>query len=103
MTVTSEEDLERLKAVGHVCALARDQMAAALRPGITTAELDAIGARILAQHGARSAPQLAYVSSAGSDSMAGMSGSDSVARWLGGAGIMVAAVALGFGLGAWTR
>ncbi|HEX7662238.1 MAG TPA: YcnI family protein [Pseudonocardiaceae bacterium] len=49
------------------------------------------------------APQLAYVSSAGSDSMAGMSGSDSVARWLGGAGIVVAAVALGFGLGAWTR
>ena len=60
MTVTGEEELERLRAVGHVCALARDQMAAALRPGITTAELDAIGAKILAEHGARSAPQLAY-------------------------------------------
>lgn len=60
MTVTGEEDLARLKAVGHVCALARDAMAAALRPGITTAELDAIGARVLTAHGARSAPQLAY-------------------------------------------
>jgi methionyl aminopeptidase len=60
VTVTGEDDLERLKAVGHVCALARDAMAAALRPGITTAELDAIGAGILAAHGARSAPQLAY-------------------------------------------
>jgi len=60
MTITGEEDLARLRAVGHVCALARDAMAAALRPGITTTELDEIGARILAEHGARSAPQLAY-------------------------------------------
>jgi methionyl aminopeptidase len=60
VTITGEEDLARLKAVGHVCALARDAMAAVLRPGITTAELDAIGARILAEHGARSAPQLTY-------------------------------------------
>ena len=60
MTIGSEEDLERLKAVGHVCALARDAMAAALRVGITTAELDDIGRRILEQHGARSAPQITY-------------------------------------------
>ena len=60
MTITGEEDLARLKAVGHVCAVARDAMAAALRPGITTAELDQIGAHILAEHGARSAPHLTY-------------------------------------------
>jgi methionyl aminopeptidase len=60
MTITGEDDLARLKAIGHVCALARDAMAAALRPGITTAELDQIGARILEQNGARSAPMLAY-------------------------------------------
>ena len=60
MTITGEDDLERLKAIGHVCALARDAMAAALRPGITTAELDAIGAAILADNGARSAPALTY-------------------------------------------
>ena len=60
MTISSEADLERLKAAGRVCALARDTMAAALRPGITTAELDAIGAKVMAAHGARSAPALTY-------------------------------------------
>ena len=60
MTIESEDQLERLKAAGRVCALARDTMASALRPGITTAELDEIGARIIAQHGARSAPALTY-------------------------------------------
>jgi Xaa-Pro aminopeptidase len=60
MTIGSEEDLERLKAIGRVCATARDAMAAALRPGITTAELDAIGKSVLDAHGARSAPALTY-------------------------------------------
>ena len=35
-------------------------MAAHVRPGITTAELDAIGARMLADQGARSAPSMVY-------------------------------------------
>ena len=60
MTIESDDQLERLKAAGRVCALARDTMASALRPGITTAELDEIGARIIAEHGARSAPALTY-------------------------------------------
>jgi methionyl aminopeptidase len=60
MTIGSEDDLDRLKAVGRVCALARDTMAEALRPGITTAELDGIGKAILDAHGARSAPGLTY-------------------------------------------
>jgi methionyl aminopeptidase len=60
MTICGEEQLERLNAVGRACALARDTMAAALRPGITTAELDDIGAQVLAAHGARSAPALTY-------------------------------------------
>ena len=60
MTVSNEDDLERLKAAGRVCALARDAMAAALRPGITTADLDAIGARVMAAYGAQSAPALTY-------------------------------------------
>ncbi len=60
MTITNEEQLERLQAAGRVCAVARDTMAAALRPGITTAELDEIGAKIIAAHGAQSAPALTY-------------------------------------------
>ncbi len=35
-------------------------MKAHLVPGITTAELDAVGADFLARHGARSAPRLVY-------------------------------------------
>ena len=35
-------------------------MEAAARPGVRTAELDAIAARVFRRHGARSAPQLAY-------------------------------------------
>lgn len=60
MTISSDDDLERLKAAGRVCALAREAMAAALRPGITTGELDEIGAGVMAAHGARSAPALTY-------------------------------------------
>ncbi|MDB5542744.1 MAG: map [Devosia sp.] len=60
MTITTEADLVRLKAIGRVCAVARDAMAAALAPGITTRELDDIGRRILEASGARSAPEITY-------------------------------------------
>jgi len=60
MTITTEAELEKLKAIGRICAVARDAMAAALRPGITTLELDDIGRRILDENGARSAPEITY-------------------------------------------
>lgn len=60
MTITTDEQLEKLKAIGRICAVARDAMAAAMRPGMTTLELDEIGAKILAEHGALSAPIVTY-------------------------------------------
>ena len=60
MIITTEEQLEALKRIGAICALARDRMAEALRPGMTTLELDAVGAKVLAEHGAQSAPIVAY-------------------------------------------
>ncbi len=60
MTVTTDEELEKLKAIGSICAQVLEQMAAAMRPGMTTGELDALGAVLLRRLGARSAPQLAY-------------------------------------------
>jgi methionyl aminopeptidase len=60
VTISSDDDLKRLKAAGRVCALAREVVAAALRPGITTADLDAVGAAVIAEHGARSAPSVTY-------------------------------------------
>jgi methionyl aminopeptidase len=60
MTITSEEELERLKEIGNIVARAMEAMTKALRPGVTTAELDEIGSRFLDAHGARSAPQVTY-------------------------------------------
>lgn len=60
MIVSSDEDLTKLKEVGRLCGLAVKTMAAALEPGITTAELDLIGRKVLEDAGARSAPELCY-------------------------------------------
>ncbi|KQY44270.1 type I methionyl aminopeptidase [Rhizobium sp. Root483D2] len=60
MTLNNDEDLERLKEIGRICANTIQIMAAALEPGITTAELDAIGRKVLEESGARSAPELTY-------------------------------------------
>lgn len=60
MTVESDRDLAGLRAVGRVVALALGEMKGALEPGMTTAELDAIGATVFERYGARSAPRLAY-------------------------------------------
>jgi methionyl aminopeptidase len=60
MTLNNDEDLERLKEIGRICANAIQVMATALEPGMTTAELDAIGRKVLEDAGARSAPELTY-------------------------------------------
>lgn len=60
MSIDSPAELESLRRVGRVVALARDAMLAQVRAGITTAELDEVGRDVLRAHGARSAPQLAY-------------------------------------------
>jgi len=60
VSIESEEDLAGLRAAGRVVAEALAAMRAAVRPGVTTRELDEIGGNVFARHGARSAPQLAY-------------------------------------------
>jgi methionyl aminopeptidase len=60
MSIRSMEQLERLRAIGRIVRLALDRTAAAVRPGVTTAELDAVGARVLADQGAESAPPKVY-------------------------------------------
>lgn len=49
-----------MRAIGGIVAQALRAMTAQVRPGITTAELNAVGARVLAMNGARSAPPLVY-------------------------------------------
>jgi methionyl aminopeptidase len=60
MSVQSPEELAQLRRIGRIVAMVARAMAQKARPGITTEELDAFGAGLLRQHGARSAPRLAY-------------------------------------------
>jgi methionyl aminopeptidase len=60
MSVETPEELERLKAAGGVVAHAIRVMRAHARAGVSTLELDEIGARVFKQAGARSGPQLDY-------------------------------------------
>jgi methionyl aminopeptidase len=60
MSIKSTEDLEKLRIVGRIVRLALDEMARSARVGITTAELDAIGLRVLNLHGAEAAPPKVY-------------------------------------------
>jgi methionyl aminopeptidase len=60
MSVNTPEELRALQAAGRVVAATIRAMRRAVRPGITTAELDAIARREFARAGARSGPQLDY-------------------------------------------
>jgi methionyl aminopeptidase len=60
MSIDDERDLAGLRAAGCAVREALDAMRAAVAPGVTTAALDAVAARVMHGHGARSAPQLVY-------------------------------------------
>jgi methionyl aminopeptidase len=60
MTIESQSDIIALQRIGRIVSLILHKMLDSIEPGMTTAELDAIGARLLDEFGARSAPQLAY-------------------------------------------
>jgi methionyl aminopeptidase len=60
MSITTAEELEKLRACGLIVAKALRAMTDAVRPGVTTAELSEIGSRILTENGAQSSPPLIY-------------------------------------------
>jgi methionyl aminopeptidase len=60
MSIKSDKEFRHLQAIGRIVRKALDAMAAAVRPGITTAELDHIGSRVLSSEGAYSAPPMIY-------------------------------------------
>jgi methionyl aminopeptidase len=60
MSVDTPEELAGLRRAGRVVAATLREVARRVRPGITTAELDAHAAQVFARHGARSAPALVY-------------------------------------------
>jgi methionyl aminopeptidase len=60
MSIQSQSEFEKLRIIGRIVRLALDAMSAAVRPGITTSDLDQIAASVLAQHGAESSPPKIY-------------------------------------------
>jgi methionyl aminopeptidase len=60
MSIETREQLAGMQAAGRVVAEALAAMRRAVRPGVTTAELDGEAARVFRRAGARSGPQLEY-------------------------------------------
>lgn len=60
MSIKDPEELAGMRAAGAVVCLMLRAMKNAVRPGITTAELDEVGAEVMRRHGARSAPGMVY-------------------------------------------
>src|ERR1700681_2992617 len=60
MSINEPDELAGMRAAGAVVHLMLEAMRDEVRPGITTAELDEIGAGVMRQHGAQSAPALVY-------------------------------------------
>lgn len=60
MTLNNDDDLRGMQAIGRLCGNVLQHMGASIWPGMTTAELDLIGRRMLEQAGARSAPEACY-------------------------------------------
>lgn len=60
MTIQTEAELKGLQTAGRVAAETLEAMRQAVRPGITTAEIDDVAREVIDRHGARSAPALVY-------------------------------------------
>jgi methionyl aminopeptidase len=60
VSINTPEELASMRAAGEIVRRMLDAMKEAVRPGVTTAELDEVGGQVMRQHGAQSAPQLVY-------------------------------------------
>jgi methionyl aminopeptidase len=60
MSIRWLAELNKLRVIGRIVRTTLDEMSEAVRPGITTAELDRIGSAVLARHGAEPSPPKVY-------------------------------------------
>ena len=60
MSIQDEQEFASLKAAGRVVRMVLDAMKAEGWPGVTTLYLDEVGARVMKENGARSAPSIVY-------------------------------------------
>ncbi|MCL1874233.1 MAG: type I methionyl aminopeptidase [Clostridiales bacterium] len=60
MIIRNDRELQKMQEIGRIVALTLQEMANSLCPGLTTGELDLLGAKVLADQGAKSAPIAVY-------------------------------------------
>jgi len=60
MSINGPEDLAGLRAAGALVRHVLEAMKREVRPGVTTAQLDSIGAQVIEREGGRSAPAMVY-------------------------------------------
>ncbi len=60
MSINEPGEMAGMRAAGEVVRRMLDAMKEQVRPGITTAELDEVGANVMREQGAQSAPALVY-------------------------------------------
>lgn len=60
MTIETQDDVVALKRVGGLASRVLQRMLDAVKPGMTTRDIDLIGEGLLRKHGARSAPMMTY-------------------------------------------
>ncbi len=60
MSINDPGELAGMRAAGAIVRRMLEAMKAQVRPGVTTAELDEVGARVMREQGAQSAPALVY-------------------------------------------
>ncbi len=60
MSIENQKDLEGLKKAGRIVRMILRAMEKALRPGITTGDLDDVAGTVMREQGARSAPAMVY-------------------------------------------
>lgn len=60
MSINGPEELAGMRAAGAIVRRVIEAMKQQVRPGVTTAELDEVGARVMRENGAQSAPALVY-------------------------------------------
>ena len=60
MIIKTEEQLQKMKEIGFICATIRDEMVKKAVPGVSTKELDNIAKELFEKYGAKSAPITEY-------------------------------------------
>jgi methionyl aminopeptidase len=60
MSIENQKDLEGMKRAGRIVRMILRAMEKALKPGITTGDLDEVAGKVMREQGARSAPRMVY-------------------------------------------